>query len=80
MIYFFIFYIEHSTIIKIFEIICLSLVMPVRFAQGEYARMDENAAELKSLLLEQKDWLLDLLMQEKQKVDEELKAQGGGHI
>lgn len=54
--------------------------MPVRFAQGEYARMDENAAELKSLLLERKDWLLDLLMQEKQKVDEELKAQGGGHI
>ena len=29
---------------------------------------------------EQKDWLLTLLMGEKDKVDEELKAQGGGHI
>ena len=29
---------------------------------------------------EQKDWLLTLLMDEKNKVDEELKAAGGGHI
>ena len=29
---------------------------------------------------EQKDWLLSLLMDEKAKVDEELKAQSGGHI
>ena len=29
---------------------------------------------------EQKDWLLTLLMEEKNKVDEELKAAGGGHI
>ena len=29
---------------------------------------------------EQKDWLLQLLMDEKNKVDEELKASGGGHI
>jgi hypothetical protein len=29
---------------------------------------------------EQKDWLLQLLMEEKNKVDEQLKAEGGGHI
>ena len=29
---------------------------------------------------EQKDWLLDLLMDAKNKVDEELAATGGGHI
>jgi len=29
---------------------------------------------------EQKDWLISLLMEEKNKVDEELKAEGGGHI
>ena len=29
---------------------------------------------------EQKDWLLTLLMDEKNKVDEELRASGGGHI
>ena len=29
---------------------------------------------------EQKDWLLVLLMNEKQRVDDELKAEGGGHI
>ena len=33
-----------------------------------------------AVLDEQKDWLLDLLMAEKRKVDEELKAAGGGHI
>ena len=38
-----------------YKSLALSLEMPVRFAQGEYARMDENAAELKSLLLERKD-------------------------
>ena len=33
----------------------LSLEMPVRFAQGDYARMDETAAEIKELLAERKD-------------------------
>ena len=40
----------------------------------------ESACRDLGLVDEQKDWLLDLLMQEKEKVDEELKAQGGGHI
>ena len=33
----------------------LSLEMPVRFARGEYARMDETAAEIKELLADRKD-------------------------
>ena len=33
----------------------LSLEMPVRFAQGDYARMDQTAAEIKTLLAERKD-------------------------
>ena len=33
----------------------LSLEMPVRFAQGDYARMDETAAEIKELLADRKD-------------------------
>ena len=33
----------------------LSLEMPVRFAQGDYDRMDETAAEIKELLADRKD-------------------------
>lgn len=33
----------------------LSLEMPVRFVQGEYARMDSTATEIKTLLAERKD-------------------------
>lgn len=33
----------------------LSLEMPVRFAQGDYTRMDETAAEIKELLADRKD-------------------------
>ena len=33
----------------------LSLEMPVRFAQGEYARMDSTVAEIKELLADRKD-------------------------
>ena len=40
----------------------------------------ESACRDLGLSEEQKDWLLTLLMDEKNKVDEELKAQGGGHI
>lgn len=40
----------------------------------------ESACRDLGLSEEQKDWLLTLLMEEKNKVDEELKAQGGGHI
>ncbi len=40
----------------------------------------ESACRDLGLSDEQKDWLLTLLMDEKNKVDEELKAAGGGHI
>ena len=40
----------------------------------------ESACRDLGLSDEQKDWLLTLLMEEKNKVDEELKAQGGGYI
>lgn len=40
----------------------------------------ESACRDLGLTDEQKDWLLTLLMSEKDKVDEDLKAEGGGHI
>jgi hypothetical protein len=40
----------------------------------------ESACRDLGLSDEQKDWLLQLLMEEKNKVDEQLKAEGGGHI
>ena len=40
----------------------------------------ESACRDLGISNEQKDWLLTLLMDEKEKVDEELKAQSGGHI
>ena len=40
----------------------------------------ESACRDLGLVDEQKDWLLDLLMDAKNKVDEELAATGGGHI
>ncbi len=40
----------------------------------------ESACRDIGLAEEQKDWLLTLLMEEKSRVDEELRAQGGGHI
>ena len=40
----------------------------------------ESACRDLGLSEEQKDWLLQLLMEEKNRVDEELKAAGGGHI
>jgi len=40
----------------------------------------ESACRDLGLSDEQKDWLLTLLMDEKNKVDEELKASGGGEI
>lgn len=40
----------------------------------------ESACRDLGLSEEQKDWLLTLLMDEKNKVDEELRAEGGGHI
>lgn len=40
----------------------------------------ESACRDLGLSEEQKDWLLQLLMEEKNRVDEELKEAGGGHI
>ena len=50
-----------------------------RYQEAVIGRYESACRDL-GLVDEQKDWLLDLLMQEKEKVDEELKAQGGGHI
>ena len=47
-----------------------------RISFGRY----ESACRDLGLVAEQKDWLLDLLMAAKNKVDEELDAAGGGHI
>ena len=50
-----------------------------RYQEAVLARYESACRDL-GLVDEQKDWLLDLLMAEKDKVDEELKAQSGGHI
>ena len=50
-----------------------------RYQEAVLARYESACRDL-GLVDEQKDWLLDLLMAEKNKVDEELKATGGGHI
>ncbi|MBQ7194322.1 MAG: hypothetical protein IJS07_01640 [Bacteroidales bacterium] len=50
-----------------------------RYQEAVIGRYESACRDL-GLVDEQKDWLLDLLMQEKDKVDEELKSQGGGHI
>ena len=50
-----------------------------RYQEAVLARYECACRDL-GLVDEQKDWLLDLLMAEKNKVDEELNAQGGGHI
>ena len=50
-----------------------------RYQEAVLGRYESACRDL-GLVVEQKDWLLDLLMAEKDKVDEELKAQGGGHI
>lgn len=67
--------IEHETIE---EEIRKSMVYH-RYQEAVIGRYESACRDL-GLVDEQKDWLLDLLMQEKEKVDEELKAQGGGHI
>ena len=67
--------IEHETIE---EEIRKSMVYH-RYQEAVIARYESACRDL-GLVDEQKDWLLDLLMQEKNKVDEELKSQGGGHI
>lgn len=50
-----------------------------RYQEAVLGRYESACRDL-GLVDEQKDWLLDLLMQEKERVDAELDAQGGGHI
>jgi hypothetical protein len=50
-----------------------------RYQEAVLGRYESACRDL-GLVDEQKDWLLDLLMAEKDKVDEDLRAQGGGHI
>ena len=50
-----------------------------RYQEAVLARWESACRDL-GLVDEQKDWLLDLLMAEKNKVDKELEEQGGGHI
>ena len=50
-----------------------------RYQEAVLGRYESACRDL-GLVDEQKDWLLDLLMQEKNKVDEQLAAEGGGHI
>ncbi len=50
-----------------------------RYQEAVLGRYESACHDL-GLVDEQKDWLLDLLMAEKNKVDQELDAQGGGHI
>jgi hypothetical protein len=67
--------IEHETI----EEEILKSMRYHRYQEAVIARYESACRDL-GLVDEQKDWLLDLLMAEKNKVDEELNAQGGGHI
>lgn len=50
-----------------------------RYQEAVLSRYESACRDL-GLVDEQKDWLLDLLMAEKDKVDRELEEQGGGHI
>lgn len=67
--------IEHETIE---EEIRKSMVYH-RYQEAVLGRYESACRDL-GLVDEQKDWLLDLLMAAKNKVDEELAAEGGGHI
>ncbi len=50
-----------------------------RYQEAVLGRYESACRDL-GLVGEQKDWLLDLLMAEKKRVDDELDAQGGGDI
>lgn len=69
------FEIEHETIA---EEIRKSMVYH-RYQEAVIGRYESACRDL-GLSEEQKDWLLTLLMEEKGKVDEQLKNEGGGHI
>lgn len=67
--------IEHEGI----EEVILKSMRYHRYQEAVLGRYESACRDL-GLVDEQKDWLLDLLMAQKRKVDEELDAQGGGHI
>ena len=67
--------IEHETIA---DEIRKSMVYH-RYQEAVINRYESACRDL-GLSEEQKDWLLTLLMEQKNKVDQELEAQGGGHI
>ena len=67
--------IEHETI----EEVTLTSMRYHRYQEAVLARYESACRDL-GLVDEQKDWLLDLLMAAKNKVDKELEAEGGGHI
>ena len=67
--------IEHETI----EEEILKSMRYHRYQEAVLGRYESACRDL-GLVDEQKDWLLDLLMAAKRKVDEELDAEGGGHI
>ena len=67
--------IEHETI----EEEILKSMRYHRYQEAVLGRYESACRDL-GLVDEQKDWLLDLLMAAKNKVDEELDAEGGGHI
>ena len=50
-----------------------------RYQEAVLGRYESACRDL-GLVDEQKDWLLDLLMAEKNKVDQQLDAEGGGYI
>ena len=67
--------IEHETI----EEVTLTSMRYHRYQEAVLARYESACRDL-DLVDEQKYWLLDLLMAAKNKVDEQLDAEGGGHI
>ncbi|MBQ6910909.1 MAG: hypothetical protein IJQ35_01945 [Bacteroidales bacterium] len=67
--------IEHDTI----EEEILKSMRYHRYQEAVLGRYESACRDL-GLVDEQKDWLLDLLMAEKNKVDKQLEAEGGGHI
>jgi hypothetical protein len=67
--------IEHSTI----EDEIRKSMLYHRYQEAVIGRYESACRDL-GLVDEQKDWLLDLLMAEKQRVDDEIAAEGGGHI
>ncbi len=69
------FEIEHETI----EEEIRKSMLYHRYQEAVLARYESACRDL-GLVDEQKDWLLDLLMAEKKKVDEAIAAEGGGHI